>query len=106
MSSMATEFRNLENLVTQLLGLLAEAEDNFWPAYFRRGLSRIQRHELAGATFVLGCYNGMDTFSDLVVGKQWQTSDPVRYRNLNARLTDLRTRVFQSANQIASRNLW
>ncbi len=106
LGSMHAEFRHLEGLVGQLLSLLSEAEDSFWPAYFRRGLVRIEKRELAGATFVLGCYNGTDTFSDLVIGQQWQTSDPVRYRNLNARLSDLRTRVFKSANQIASRNLW
>jgi hypothetical protein len=61
---------------------------------------------VSGATFILGCYGGAETFSDLVVGRQFATSDPIRFRNLNARLTELRTRVFECANAITARRAW
>lgn len=100
------EFQRLASLLEQMLSLLQEAEDTFWTAYLQRGLNKVKKSELAGATFILGCYNGQDTFSDLVIGQQWQDSDPVRFRNLNARLGQLRTEIFESAGRIASRKLW
>jgi len=100
------EFERLAHLLEQTLSLLEEGEHTFWRAYLRRGLNKVNKSELAGATFVLGCYNGADTFADLVIGEQWQETDPVRFRNLNARLQQLRTDVFESASLIASRRLW
>ncbi len=100
------EFRNLADLLEQLLSLLDESGDEFWSAYLRRGLTKVKNSELAGATYILGCFNGADTFADLTIGSQWQQEDPIRYRNLNARLMDLRNRTFQSASRIASRRLW
>ena len=44
----------------------------------QRALPKIEDHELAGATLVLGCYGGMDTFSDLELGKAIIQSDPIR----------------------------
>jgi hypothetical protein len=41
-----------------------------------------------------------------VIGRQWSTLDPLKFRNLNARLGELRTRTFESANVIASRRSW
>ncbi len=72
----------------------------------QRALPKIEDHELAGATLVLGCYGGMDTFSDLELGKAFVQSDPIRYRNLNARLDHLRTKTFEAARSIAARQTW
>lgn len=104
--SVMQEFDRLADLVEQIIVLLGEAEETFWATNLKRGLGKLRKAELAGATSVLGCYNGADSFSDLVVGRQWETSDPLRFRNLNARLGELRNLAFASANQIASRNLW
>jgi hypothetical protein len=72
----------------------------------QRALPKIEDHELAGATLVLGCYGGMDTFSDLELGKAIIQSDPIRYRKLNARLDHLRTKTFEAARSIAARQTW
>ncbi len=106
MSSLAMEFEALENDLTALLALLEEAEERFWCNTLARGLTQIRERKLAGATFVLGCYGGQDTFSDLVIGGRYSEREPLRFRNLNARLTELRTRTFESANAIAARRSW
>jgi hypothetical protein len=106
MTALESEFAALEADVTALVALLEEAEEAFWARTLARSLGQIQAHRLAGVTQVLGCYGGVDTFSDLVIGRQWSTLDPLKFRNLNARLGELRTRTFESANVIASRRSW
>jgi len=106
MSLLDEQFATLARDITELIGLLEEADERFWTPYLNRSLKMVQEHKLAGATFVLGCYGGEDTFSDLVVGQAWETTEPLRYRNINARLGALRTRVFESANAITSRSAW
>ena len=106
MSPLEQEFATLETDVQALLGLLEEVEEIFWRNTLARGLRQIRAQKLAGATYILGCYGGQDTFSDLVIGEQFFRSEPLRYRNLNARLMHLRTRVFESANAIAARRSW
>lgn len=106
MSSLAAEFEALEDDLIALLGLLDEVEERFWRNTLARGLNQIRAGKLAGATYVLGCYGGQDTFSDLVIGGSYAESEPLRFRNLNARLTELRTRTFESANAIAARRSW
>ncbi|MGA0840969.1 MAG: hypothetical protein ACO3P1_13865, partial [Pseudomonadales bacterium] len=68
--------------------------------------SQVRSKHLGGATFVLGCYGGEDSFSDFKLKPELAHADPLRYRNLNARLTELRTRVFLSANAITARRAW
>lgn len=106
MSALSDEFEALENAVMQLIGLLTEAEERFWIPYLTRGLTQIQENKLAGATFVLGCFGGQDTLSDLVIGAELEQSDPRRFRNQNARLGHLRTAVFEAANAITARRSW
>ena len=106
MGDLEQEFAALEGDVKALVALLIEAEETFWANTFARGLRQIEAQHLAGATYILGCYGGVDTFSDLVIGKRWARSEPLRYRNLNARLGHLRTRTFESANAIAARRSW
>lgn len=104
--SLSAEFDKLAQLLEQLIAILEEAEDTFWCAYLKRGLSQVQAHKLSGATFVLGCYAGAESFSDLVLAQQLQETDRLRFDNLNNRFGHLRTAVFESANLIASRRLW
>lgn len=106
LSDLDREFTELGDNVAQLIGLLEESEDAFWIPYLRRGLSQVRENRLSGATFILGCYGGMETFSDLVIGRRFEHSDPLKFRNLNARLAHLRTRTFDSANAITSRRSW
>jgi hypothetical protein len=106
MNSLEAEFAELESDLMALLGLLEEADESFWRNTLARGLRQIREQKLAGATYVLGCFGGQDTFSDLVIGQSYSSSEPIRYRNLNARLTHLRTRTFESANAIAARRSW
>ncbi len=106
MGSLDDEFLALARDVRVLVGLLEEADESFWARMLARSLTQIESRELAGATHVLGCYGGEGTFSDVAIGKCWSESDPLRYRNLNARLNELRTRTFKSANVIASRRSW
>jgi hypothetical protein len=104
--SLNAEFNRLEEHLNRLIALLDEDGETFWSGYLRRGLAQVKAHRLSGATFVLGCFGGQDTFSDLTLGEQWASEEPLRVKNLNERLTHLRTEVFQSANNIASRKLW
>ncbi len=106
MSQLESQFIHLGRHLEALISLLEEADEQFWVPYFRRGLDQVQQNKLAGATFTLGCYGGVDTFSDLVIGRGWEKSDPLRYRNLNARLSELRNRIFDAANAITSRRAW
>ena len=100
------QFIDLGNVTRELVGLLNEADERFWVMCMQRALPKIEDHELAGAALVRGCYGGMDTFSDLELGKGMIDSDPVRYRNLNARLDHLRTKTFEAARSIAARQTW
>ena len=106
MSTLDAQFTLLEADVRALVALLLEAEEGFWANALKRSIAEIEAHHLAGATSVLGCYGGVDTLSDLVIGRQWSDAEPQRFRNLNARLDYLRTRTFDSANAIAARRTW
>jgi len=106
MSQLEIQFSILAQDITELVGLLEEAAVPFWIAYLNRALRLVREHKLAGATFVLGCFGGEDTLSDLVIGRQWADSEPLRFTNLNARLNAVRTRVFDSANAITARRAW
>ena len=106
MSALDDEFLALEEAVRRLIALLEEADERFWIGYLTRGLRQLQEHRLSGATFVLGCFGGEGTLSDLVIGAQLENSDPLRFRNQNARLGHLRTAVFEAANVITSRRSW
>lgn len=106
MSSLRAQFDELAASVRELIALLEEAEHGFWVSYLKRGLRQVDEQRLSGATFILGCYGGEHTFSDLTIGEALQDSQPLRYRNLNARLAHLRTRTFEAANAIAARRSW
>ncbi|MEZ5550794.1 MAG: hypothetical protein R3E82_07900 [Pseudomonadales bacterium] len=112
MGRLDEEFDELGDAVRALIGLLEEVapvaggQEKFWLTYLRRGLMQIDEHKLAGATAVLGCFGGEDTFSDLVIGRDLEVSEPLRFRNLNARLVELRNRTFDTASAIASRRSW
>jgi hypothetical protein len=105
-SELEEQFATLARDIEELGGLLAETGEHFWIHQLDRALPLVRERKLAGATFVLGCFGGADTLSDLVIGAPWEATDPLRFRNLNARLTRLRTRVFESANAIAARRAW
>jgi len=100
------QFDQLGDNVAQLIGLLEESGDAFWIPYLERGLAQVRERRLSGATFILGCYGGADTFSDLVIGRRFEQADPRVFHNLNARLSRLRTSTFDSANAITSRRAW
>ena len=104
--TLGEEFELLAALLRQLIGLLEECDDRFWLAFMKRGLVQVEARRLAGATFVLGCYGGVDTFSDVVLARHWEHSEPLKFRNANARLSALRDGIFTSASAIASRRLW
>ena len=100
------QFDNLAHLLRQMISLLQESEEQFWLGYLRRALQQVEDRKLAGATFILGCYGGQDTFSDLVIAQHWEQTQPLQFANANARLHTLRTDVFESAGAIASRRHW
>jgi hypothetical protein len=106
MVTLADQFAILARDVEELIGLLEEADERFWIGYFKRGLIDVRAHRLAGVTYVLGCYGGAETFSDLVIGCGRPSGETLAVTNLNARLAHLRTRVFDSANAITARRVW
>lgn len=106
MSELDRQFVELADSVSQLIALLEESGDRFWIPYLKRGLAQVRENRLSGATFILGCFGGEDTFSDLVIGRTLEQSDPLAFRNLNARLLELRNQAFERANAITSRRAW
>lgn len=105
-NSLSGQFAALSQQLNQLISLLEESEDRFWVAYIKRGLKQVDENKLAGATFILGCYGGEDTFSDVVIATHWQQDNPLKYQNANARLGQLRNEIFSTASAIASRRHW
>ncbi len=100
------EFDNLAHALRQIISLLDEHGERFWRGYLERGLPQVERGHLSGATFVLGCFGGVDTFSDFELVDVDTADDALARRNANARLTHLRNAVFESASAIASRRHW
>ena len=105
-TTLADQFELLAHQLRQTISLLEESDDKFWIAFLKRGLRQVDERRLSGATFVLGCYGGQDTFSDVVIARQWEDTDPLQFRNANARLQVLRNGIFESASAIASRRHW
>ena len=107
MNNLEQEFNKLEKSVLQAIGLLEEVGgQKYWLIMFRRALKSIKEKELAGATSVLSCFGGEDTFSDLRLAQSVKEDESLRIRNLNLRLDRLRGEMFESAKRIASRTLW
>ena len=107
MNNLDQEFDELEQSVRQTIGLLEEiGGQKYWLIMFRRALKSIEGKELAGATSVLSCFGGEDTFSDLRLAQTLKEEDSLSIRNLNLRLDRLRGEMFESAKRIASRTLW
>ncbi|HEX7037034.1 MAG TPA: hypothetical protein VF210_14760 [Pseudomonadales bacterium] len=106
MSELGRQFVELAESVSELIVLLEESGDPFWIPYLQRGLAQVRENRLSGATFILGCYGGEDTFSDLVIARTLEQSDPAAFRDLNARLNALRNQTFERANAITSRRAW
>ncbi len=99
---MAEKFEELSARLEELQVLLEDADERLWLRFMAHGARQVREKKLAGATYVLGCYGGEDTFSDLVVHRALRTRDPKRYQLLNNRLTYLRDSIFTVANDIAS----
>ena len=107
MSDLQQEFDELERAVRETIGLLEEVDgQKYWLIMFRRALLSIEAKELAGATSVLSCFGGEDTFSDLILEQSFKEEESLHIRNLNLRLDRLRSTMFESAKRIASRTLW
>jgi hypothetical protein len=85
-------FIELEVRLEALLHLLDEGGETFWQRYLDRALAEVRERRLTGVTYVLGCYGGEATFSDLTL------DEPA----LDRRLTHLRTTVFTLANALAA----
>ena len=106
MTTLNQQFIDLSNITRELIGLLVETDEKFWLTVLRKAIVKVDAHELAGATLILGCYGGIDTFSDLIIGTALEEQDPLAFRNLNARLDHLRTKTFEAARSIAARQTW
>ena len=106
LSSLEEDFKELGFLTRRIIGLLEETDERYWILMFSRSLEQIETNNLSGATSVLGCFGGADTFSDLILAKHLEESEPLRFKNLNARLERLRNETFQAARKIASRKNW
>ena len=104
--TLAHQFDDLAAVTGRLISLLAEADERFWRRQLERALPLVRAHKLAGATHLLGCFGGANTFSDLVIGESLQDTDPLRFKNLNARLKADRDALFAAANRITSRESW
>jgi len=85
-------FVELEVRLDTLIALFEEAGETFWHRYLARALIDVRERRLTGVTYVLGCYGGEDTFSDLTLGAP----------ALDRRLVQLRSSIFTIADAIAS----
>ena len=103
MGPLQKEFDALAHALKQTISLLEESEERFWVPYLKRGLRQVEQQHLAGATFILGCFGGAETFSDLRLNAG---QDDLADRNANARLMHLRNTIFECASAIASRRHW
>lgn len=100
------QFERLARQLRQTISLLDATHDCYWANFLQRGLKQVDLRRLSGATFVLGCYGGENTFSDVTIAHQFEHSDPLQFSNANARLHALRNDMFETANAIASRKHW
>jgi alpha-D-ribose 1-methylphosphonate 5-triphosphate synthase subunit PhnG len=91
---MDERFRALEADLQELIDLLNVANDTFWLRFMRQGLVQVKARRLSGATYVLGCYGGAETFSDLEL--------PGSGAATNQRLIELRNEIYALANAIAA----
>ena len=85
----------LQKLLQDTLILLDNVAETFWSSKIRRALRSIDLAE------VLSWYGGMGSFNDLVIagvnGHQvGQQQEPA----INARLEDLRNRIYELASQL------
>ena len=87
MNNLKQEFDELERAVRETIGLLEEIDgQKYWLIMFRRALLSIEARELSGATSVLSCFGGEDTFSDLTLEQTFKDNESLHLRNLNSRL--------------------
>lgn len=91
---MDARFSGLAAHLQELTELLRGADERFWLRFMTHGLAQVRAHRLAGATYVLGCYGGADTFSDFSLVAPHDTG--------NRRLNELRNEIFRLANAIAA----
>ena len=91
---MDERFRALEANLQELIDLLSIANELFWLRFMRQGLTQVKERRLSGATYVLGCYGGAETFSDLVLAGSSAAT--------NQRLVELRNEIYALANAIAA----
>ena len=105
MNNLHDEFAELDRTLTELIDFLEAADERFWSMMLKRGLDKVRAHHLAGATYILGCYGGEDTFSDFSLDESELTPN-ADFSLLNRRLTELRTATFEAARVIASRRSW
>lgn len=99
---MTAKFEELSARLEELLVLLEDADELLWLRFMNQAARKVRKKTLAGVTYVLGCYGGEDTFSDLVIHPQLKTRDPRRYQLSNKRLKHLRSTIFTLANDIAA----
>jgi len=92
----------LAERLLELIALLETADEHYWRRWMLRALARIDDHQLAGVSQVLAAYGGQDTFSDLELSAALAEQAPHRHQARNARLTELRTEIFDLANTVTS----
>ncbi len=92
----------LAERLAELIALLETANEAYWRRWMTRALARIDDHQLAGVSQVLAAYGGQDTFSDLELSPELAAQTPHRHQARNARLTELRSEIFELANAVTS----
>lgn len=92
----------LAERLAELIELLKTADEHYWRRWMTRALARIDDHQLAGISQVLAAYGGQDTFSDLELSAELAANAPHRHQARNARLTELRTEIYELANAVTS----
>lgn len=102
MAAALTPMDALAERLAELIALLETSEEYYWRRWMTRALARIDDHQLAGVSGVLAAYGGQDTFSDLELSPELAQSAPHRHQARNARLTELRTEIYELANTVTT----
>lgn len=102
MTPAMTPMDALAGRLAELIALLEAADEHYWRRWMTRALARIDDQQLAGVSQVLAAYGGQDTFSDLELSPELEVQAPHRHQARNARLTELRTEIYELANTVTS----
>lgn len=93
---------DLEDRLREAIELLEDCGEPYWARRMGMALAGVEANRLGGVSQVLGTFGGEGTFSDLVILREREETDPRAFAVANARLTTLRNTLFRLADGISN----